>query len=348
MKVKNHQKAPLQQELRNGIFVTIAVILILAMFMAKNPITLFETMLTILTLVAFVFPIILVFYKTFRKVMQQDAEKHKNFRWLVSGLYLFLSIVFGLLTHQIALVHIPIWAAFTLLPVFIYTFLPSTEQKITGRDMLVVLALWLPIEFRLLPLISVPTHYELFNMATMTALIIGLYYFVIIRKKELGLTFKLSMREGSGIILNFFVVFLIGILIGRFGGFAELRDHLPATYIMLAQLVSTGLFSALPEEMLFRAVLYTFLFQYVKGIRYSVLYAILASSFIYAISHANNAVGPLVDVTIGQWTWQWPWGIMLLTFVTGFFYAWIYIRTQKIFAAILLHTLIQWIWLVFF
>jgi membrane protease YdiL (CAAX protease family) len=105
----------------------------------------------------------------------------------------------------------------------------------------------------------------------------------------------------------------------------------------------------LPEELLFRGVVYKLLVKQFQGKKWAVGNAMIVSSLIFGLTRGNSATPPYWDLSFGNFgIWHFPWAYVLLSSVAGYFYALVFIRTQKITAAAILHLLVDWTWLIFF
>ena len=171
------------------------------------------------------------------------------------------------------------------------------------------------------------------------------YVFTVLLCVNLALACFLLLRRVNGvgysigwghhwsffILASFFVFGCIAIPLGRAIHFIEFAPQW--WQLKSLPLVSLGilLFTAWPEELLFRGLLQNMLSRASN----SDLAGWWAASILFGFSHITNGGFP-----------NWPY--VLLASVAGFFYGWTWRRTNSIFASALVHAAVDILWHFFF
>ena len=179
-------------------------------------------------------------------------------------------------------------------------------------------ALWLPIEFRLLPPLQVPPGG--FGAAPLAALTDGLFLFLVARPLDrIGYTFRLSGRDVSLALLATAAFALVGIPIGLGTRFLEWHPQLNVAGVAVVP-VAIYLVTAVPEEFLFRGLIQNALERSIGRAGLPV------AAIIFGFAH-------LPDLRY-----------VVLASLAGVAYGWVYARTRRITASAITHALVDWIW----
>ena len=198
---------------------------------------------------------------------------------------------------------------------------PSGNSPGAVRVLVAATALWLPIEFDLLPPLRLPPPGG-FRAAPFVGLTNGLFLFLVaFPLPQIGYTFLLRLRElGTAAIAA--LVFAVGAVpIGLGTGFLEWhpRSDLAA---LLAAPFAIYLATAVPEEFLFRGLIQNALERRIGRA------ALPCAAVIFGFAH-------LPDLRY-----------VLLATLAGFAYGWVYQRTRRVTASAVTHAIVNWIWLV--
>ena len=180
-------------------------------------------------------------------------------------------------------------------------------------------ALWLPIEFGLLPALPIPAP-QGFNAAELVAIVAGFYLFLIARPlKGVGYTFRLDRGDfkRAGVALASYTV--IAMPLGLATGFLTWSPRI-TTATLLARPLLIYLMTAVPEEFLFRGLIQNIL-QHSIG-RPS---GLAVAAVIFGVAHLPDA------------------RCVVLATLAGFAYGWVYSRTGKITASAT-HEAVDWLW----
>ena len=217
-----------------------------------------------------------------------------------------------------------------------YTFVPALcafpllFRKTTPVDFAIMLLLWLPLEF--LPGKQwVPRHAQgvLHSAAYGIAILLALWIFLLFRGLS-GMKYRLPHRVIDFLLPAIAYPILAALLIPlairfSFMGPYHVPEHLSARFVLtrfLLILVAT----ALPEEILFRALIQNWLMQRF-GSRIPVL---LFAAVIFGCAHLNNGPGPPPN-----------WRYMVLAAIAGTGYGYVFQKASSVWSSALLHALVN-------
>ena len=214
--------------------------------------------------------------------------------------------------------------AYTCAPVACAVLLP------TSFDLLTILLLWLPIELAAgATLVPKPAQGFLHSVAYGVAILLGLVLFLGFRRLE-GMKYNLPRRwQDLRLPLAAFVVTApVLVLVGIPIGFIP-PPHLPVQSAS-KMAAAVGLIlggTALPEEILFRALIQNLLMQrFGPGNR-----TLFAASVIFGAAHLNNGPQALPN-----------WRYMILATIAGYAYGWVFRKAGTIFSSAILHMMVDW------
>lgn len=223
-------------------------------------------------------------------------------------------------------------AAYAVVPALL---LAGSTGKPPGmwEDYAAAVALWVPVQFhsmyRLFPFPPPLTH----TLTIVMALSTGAAAFVLIRRlPDLG--YALDWRSGFGLsfAFNYVVYAAIAIFLGikiHFLSFAPAlhRGNVPLPIAVLGVL----LFTAWPEEFLFRGILQNLLARTLKN-----EWAGLAvASVIFGLSHLHHAPYP-------------NWKYALMATIAGLFYGHAWMKTRSLVPGALVHAAVDISWHILF
>jgi hypothetical protein len=232
-----------------------------------------------------------------------------------------------------------IGAAYAVIPALL---LASSSGKAPGtwEDYAALLVLWLPVEFRwmyrLFPYPPPLTH----TLTILMALGTGVAAFVLLRRMP-GVGYALEWRRGFAFhfAFNFLVFLAIAIPLGLEIGFLHWKPALPAIRaISLSRPLGTVLsavgillFTAWPEEFLFRGLLQNLLSNSFR----SEWAGLIAASVIFGLSHILHAPFP-------------NWKYFFLATIAGFFYGRAWMKTGSLVPGVLIHATVDTLWHIVF
>jgi membrane protease YdiL (CAAX protease family) len=243
-----------------------------------------------------------------------------------------LSILFCGIAAAVGALNPPLAAlivTYTLAPT-VLAWLARRTKAPSWIDFGVILLLWLPLEFSLGERwVPKPQQGLLHTAAYGVSVTLGLVLFLLFRRLE-GMKYNLprTARDFLNPLIGFACVVPILWPLGRALEFLQ-PFHVPAqlSAVRLAgQFLVILAATALPEEILFRAMIQNSLMQKL-GENTGVL---LLAAVIFGAAHLDNGPGPLPN-----------WRYMVLATIAGAVYGRVYQRSASIFASAFLHALVN-------
>jgi len=220
--------------------------------------------------------------------------------------------------------------------ILVYTFAPVVTAFVQGPggkptwlDFVVILMLWLPLEFSAgQHLIPKPAQGFLHSVAYGIAILLGLIIFLGFRALP-GMKFSLpSARDLAYGAAAFLACAPILIAAGRLLGFIP-PFHAPAHPSAggIGRTFGTIFVgTALPEEILFRSLIQNWLIE-----RYGFTLAmLLVSAFIFGCAHLDNGPQPLPN-----------WRYMILATIAGIAYGIAFQKSSSVFSSVTSHALVD-------
>jgi membrane protease YdiL (CAAX protease family) len=205
-----------------------------------------------------------------------------------------------------------------------------SEPVIT--DALAILLVWMPIEFKLLPDLVVPPFGDRgINLVKMLMVPFLLWSALFVRRwQDLGYNLYLKLRDLKIALIAFAAFTVVGLPLALVVKFVRPSTHLPPVLEIIGRAIAAWAFVALPEELLFRGLIQNGL---MKALR-SPLAGLIVASLIFGAAHLDNP--PKI------------WRYAMLATLAGVSYGWAYMRTRSSVASSIVHTLVDWVWSVFF
>jgi membrane protease YdiL (CAAX protease family) len=188
------------------------------------------------------------------------------------------------------------------------------------RVLVAAVALWLPIEFALLPTLRLPDPGGL-RATPLVGLTNGLYLFLVACPvARVGYTFSLRSSDVRPALLATVLFAIVGIPIGLATGFLHWNPRLEWATVLVAP-VAIYLATAVPEEFLFRGLIQNALEQWAGRAGLPI------AAVIFGVAHLPDR------------------RYVLLAAIAGVAYGWVYMRTRRVTAAAVTHALVDWIWM---
>jgi uncharacterized protein len=228
-----------------------------------------------------------------------------------------------------------LWVSAGILYVVLPALLAAAARgKSAGvwQDYVALFIIWLPVQFRwmyrLWPYPSQLTH----TLTILFGLTTALATFLFIRKLD-GIGYAVEWRRGFGwaVLLNFVLLAVIIIPLGEaihFIHFGPTAHSLKATPLTGLEIL---VFTAWPEEFLFRGLLQNLLSRSLKN-RYS---GWIIASIVFGFAHILHAPVP-------------NWKYVCLATLAGLFYGRAWMKTDSIFPGAIVHALVDTMWFGFF
>ena len=208
---------------------------------------------------------------------------------------------------------------------------PGTHKQPSALDFLIILLLWLPLEFPAPAARLVAKHAQgfLHSVAYGIAILLGLILFTAYRRFP-GLKYNLPRERRdlwitlAGFAVTAPVVIVIGIAIGFIP--APHWPTAPAGRMAAAfGIIAAG--TALPEETLFRSLI-----QNLLMLRFGASgWTLAAAALIFGAAHLDNGPQPLPN-----------WRYMILATIAGYGYGKVFQKSSTVLASAGFHTLVDW------
>lgn len=282
-------------------------------------------------LVAFVLLMIPYFALGFDQVVDALREWGRSNKLRLSLMGLAL-IVPGLVVLEgggggLTLRRFTMLALYVIVPIGLLSGWGQTGPRPSLVDLFALLVLWLPVEFQLFERFwSVPAGNPSYVLAKTLGMELALFCFVVIRRLDgVGYRFRVAAEDFTvGLVaLTVFLVVAVPAALGT--GFAEFEPHWAGPGKWLLMSLGIFFFIALPEEVLFRGLIFNILQRWIKvGGPYT---ALVISSLIFGLSHLNN---PPAD-----------WRYVALATGAGICYGWAYLKTGSLLASAYTHAMVD-------
>lgn len=254
-----------------------------------------------------------------------------NSRYYVAGGISLLFTLAGILTGDFN-PYYTVVLAFIILVVF--GVLKKTKNEIFSlnwTDLALWIILWIPFDLRWFMEMQPSLDYTWWSVAVSVIAIIGWCGY---RGADIGFNLVPNIKDFLIAPLALVMIMVLVVPSGLLTGF--LSFSIPESYDiprLAAHLIGLFLTVALPEELFFRGIL-------LRGLEkvFSNKWIPMAiSSLAFGLMHWNN-----VDTLSMQITY------LALATIAGMGYAWAYRKSgNNLFAAILTHTLVDWVWKLF-
>jgi membrane protease YdiL (CAAX protease family) len=186
-------------------------------------------------------------------------------------------------------------------------------------------SLWPQAEALLIPGVQLPIH-------TLTAVLLACYLFLVYRPlKEIGFSWRLRRRDVVAALLGLLAFSIAGLPSGLWTGFLRFNLRLPDLLTLVTGIVGGYLLVALPEELLFRGIIQNLL----SGRSRRGWLVLPFAAAIFGVAHLNNSTP---SFPVPNWTY------VLMAYLDGMSYGWVWMRTKKVTASAITHMLVNLIW----
>lgn len=219
-----------------------------------------------------------------------------------------------------------------LLPVALLVFTTREQkQRLNFLFLCAVTSLWYSVQFGAFPELPIAdridvTYYQL--------VIIPVFLYVLAvagRFDRLGMMFNPTPRGVSVVATNLVLLAAIGVPLGLVTGALTPTFHGPPPLEAAAQALSIFLLIALPQEILFRGTLLTYLQD---ALHLDLRVAGIVSAVLFGAAQLSSSAGV-----------SW---LFVLAILTGAFCARVFLATQNVVAAAVVHGFARWVrWLLF-
>ena len=212
------------------------------------------------------------------------------------------------------------FGAYLLLPAFLLPTESTPPGVPPARGLAAALLLWLPIEFGLVPPLPLPASGG-YDVSRFVGLVAGLYLFLVSRPLGgIGYTYLLRLHDLVAAGVAFLAFAVVALPLGFATGFLTWHPQVSLASVVFVPLV-IYLVTAVPEEFLFRG-----LFQNLLGRWLGPYPALAITAIAFGLAHLPDP------------------RYALLAALAGVAYGWVYLRTGKITASAVTHTLVDAVW----
>jgi membrane protease YdiL (CAAX protease family) len=224
-----------------------------------------------------------------------------------------------------------------MLVIAVYLALPfAVLSNWSSAEPLIILWIWLPLEFGIIRQILIThragldVHYALAQLLAIDA---GIVAFVIWNQTpNVGYRFEYQRAFLRAGLVNFCIFAAIAIPLGFAIHFIHFSFTLRKLYSGVPVFAGIFLFTALPEEFLFRGLIQ----NWIERMRGRGVMSLLIASLIFGASHLNN--GPPIP----------NYRYFLMATIAGIFYGRAWRTTGSLMASSLTHALVDTVWSVIF
>src|SRR5881296_2975165 len=219
----------------------------------------------------------------------------------------------------------------------LYMAVPFLAMSFTARaEPLVILWLWLPLELGVIRsvLIMSTTGLDLhYVLAQLLALDAGVIAFAVWnRTPAIGYRFETDQKILSNALIHFVLFAAIAIPLGLTIGFIQYSFATSKLYAAPLLFIGIFLFTALPEEFLFRGLIQ----NWIERTTRRQVFSLASASLIFGASHLNN--GPPVP----------NYKYFFMASIAGLFYGRAWRNTGSLMASSLTHALVDTFWSMIF
>jgi len=248
--------------------------------------------------------------------------------YLVGAAALFVYLIYAIGTSTFTFSRAGVIAAIVFVPLALAA---SAERQPPGawQDYLTLAGIWVTVKFS--PshwLWPYPNERLAYVFTVLLCLNVALAAFVLIRKTPgIGYNIGWGSRWSFFVLASFLVFAGIAIPLGTGIHFIHFAPQWHAGWSLPFLSIAILLFTAWPEEFLFRGLLQNMLSRSSK----SDLAGWWSASVLFGFSHITNLGFP-------------NWRYVILASIAGLFYGWTWRRTNSIFASALVHALVDITW----
>ncbi len=254
-------------------------------------------------------------------------EDKNSIYYVVGGITLLFALP-GLLTLTFDPYVTTIFAFTVFAVIGSLKYLNKGDSTFGWTDMVLWLILWIPFDLRWSTELHPSLDYTWWSVCISLIAIIGWYGY---RDAKIGIRLVPKFKDVYIALLALVMIMVVVIPPGIITGF--LNFAIPETFnIQKLAIHFVGLFLtvALPEELFFRGLL----LRGLERVSSKKWVPMVVSSLAFGLMHWNNASGLSMQITY-----------VFLATLAGLGYAWAYKKSgNNLLAAILTHTLVDWIW----
>jgi membrane protease YdiL (CAAX protease family) len=260
-------------------------------------------------------------------------EKDKNSLLYVAGGLSLLFILPGLVTGKFNPYYSVIFGTVVFAVFGVLRQTAQQEFSLTWTDLALWILLWIPFDLRWYMELLPATH-DTYTWWSIAISVMGVVGWLGFRRADIGFNLVPRLKDIGIALLALALIMAMVVPPGLLTGF--LTFHIPPSYpIPKLTLHFIGLFLtvALPEELFFRGIL----LRGLDKIFSKKWIPLVVSSLAFGLMHWNNVSTLYTQITY-----------VCLAAIAGLGYGWAYRKGgNNLFAAILVHTLVDWTWKLF-
>ncbi len=258
-------------------------------------------------------------------------KENQNALYYIAGGLTILFAIPGLLTGNFDPYHTIIFGFITLAVFGVMKQNRAEEFKFNWSDVAIWLLLWIPFDLRWYDGMQENLDYTWWSMAISVTAVIGWYGY---RNANIGYNLVPKFKDLTIAVLSLIMIMAVVIPPGLATGF--LTFSIPESYDipkLSAHFIGLFLTVALPEELFFRGLL----LRGLEKVSSKKWIPMAVSSLAFGLMHWNNVNDLSMQITY-----------VSLATIAGLGYGWAYRKSgNNLFAAILTHTLVDWVWKLF-
>lgn len=218
-------------------------------------------------------------------------------------------------------------ALYISIPILILAGWGPAGKRPSWVDLAVLLLLWLPVELQYFERFwNLPMVNPSYVLAKTLGMELALFCFVVVRRLDgVGYRFRLAGEDLTVGLIALLAFLSVGVPAALTTGFVRFEPHWAGPGKWLLSALGIFFFIAVPEEVLFRGLIFNMLQRLIKqGGPYT---ALVISAVIFGLSHLNNPPG--------------DWRYVLLATMAGLCYGWAYLRTGSLLASSFTHAMVD-------
>jgi len=284
------------------------------------------------TLIVFLFLLSIMLLFAASAVMERfSAIAGPGSAWLLSLVLFLLYVVYALGTGTASLLRIVTMAGFLFVPMLLLASAQGAGSA-TWQDFATIAAIWTAVKFG-------PSHWmwpypgaRLAHIFTViVAVNLAIAGFLLLRRvKNAGYNIGWSQGWTLYVVGSLAVFACIAIPLGIRMDFIAYAPRFSEWKTFIPLSIGILLFTAWPEEFLFRGLLQNLLSRSTNETA-----GLLGASILFGFSHITNLHFP-------------SWRYVLLASIAGLFYGWTWRKTGSIFASAMVHAGVDILWHFFF
>lgn len=283
---------------------------------------------TVITFTVLITTYTLLSVEIIRKRLEKVFVNSNYTLWLVIVLFCLIYFIYALGNQAFSLKGLSKLVLFLSLP----TLVIFLANKKYGKEaflyyFIAILLIWLPFDFRWLGGIWNGKVVYAFNVLVAFNLAIILFA-IYLQIKDVGYDLIINKSIIYHSLVNFAFFALIAIPLGLSIKFLTFAPRNQGVIPVFLTALGIFLFTALPEELLFRGLMQNILGKWLSNDNY----ALVIASVVFGLAHLNNA--------------SYPQNIKycFLATIAGIFYGRVYLATRSILAGAITHALVDVVW----